>query len=153
PQDDDTRLHRARVALALGRFAEAREEAQSAAAGLRKSERKGELWRAEALLARALAQTGQIEAAEQARARARATFEEIRMKTPESYRGGLPTDPDAALLALGAQAPSPAAESPARAPAVARLRRLIALNKRLNSELRLPRLLELVLDAVVEFTD
>src|SRR6185503_12349069 len=34
-----------------------------------------------------------------------------------------------------------------------RLRRLLRINKRLNSELRLPRLLELVMDTVVELTD
>src|SRR5262249_46755822 len=34
-----------------------------------------------------------------------------------------------------------------------RLRRVLALNKRLNSELRLSRLLDLVLDAVIELTD
>ena len=37
--------------------------------------------------------------------------------------------------------------------AEARLRRLLRINKRLNSELRLPRLLEMILDTVIELTD
>ena len=34
-----------------------------------------------------------------------------------------------------------------------RLRRLLRINKRLNSELRLPRLLEMIVDTVIELTD
>src|SRR5205814_10232210 len=56
-------------------------------------------------------------------------------------------DPDAPL----ALEPAPAAGRAARAEG--RLRRLLRINKRLNSELRLGRVLETVVDTVIELTD
>jgi transcriptional regulator with GAF, ATPase, and Fis domain len=145
PDDSDTQLLRARIALAA-RDPAAAAHAEKAAAGFAAAARKGDSWRADLVLARALAREKKLEPARAALARARRTFEEIRMKTPEIYRAGLAEDPDAQLFRDAAE--------PARSAAPdARYRRLIALNKRLNSELRVSRLLELILDAVIEFTD
>jgi transcriptional regulator with GAF, ATPase, and Fis domain/tetratricopeptide (TPR) repeat protein len=143
PDDSDTQLARARIALLNRDPATAAIAAEKAAAALAAESRIGERWRADAVLARALARTRKFAPAREALARARKTFEEIRMKTPEIYRTSMADDPDAQLFRD---------EAPRAAPD-ARYRRLIALNKRLNSELRLSRLLELILDAVIEFTD
>ena len=148
PDDSDTELVRARIALANRDPATAAIAAQKAAATFSAESRIGERWRADAVLARALARTRKFAPAREALARARNTFEEIRMKTPEIYRTSLADDPDAQLF----RDEDPAARRNDSASG-ARYRRLIALNKRLNSELRLSRLLELILDAVIEFTD
>ena len=76
------------------------------------------------------------------------------MATPEHHRAALESHPDAAWLS--ARGGRRAGRRPAGARAEAaesRLRRLLRINKRLNSELRLPRLLEMVLDTVIELTD
>jgi transcriptional regulator with GAF, ATPase, and Fis domain len=87
--------------------------------------------------------------------------------TPEAWRGRLDEDPDARRLAALVVA-RPKAERPRRsavvhtltedvaAPAVleiARLRRLLALSKRLNGEHVLERLLDDVIDAAIEMTE
>ena len=79
------------------------------------------------------------------------------MATPEHHRPGLEADPDARWLAT-LDGASPAARSEVALAARAsetesRLRRLLRINKRLNSELRLPRLLETIVDTVIELTD
>jgi len=77
------------------------------------------------------------------------------MSTPEHHRAGLGRDPDALWLA-GADGGAAAGEGALAARALAaegRLRRLLRINKRLNSELRLPRLLEMIVDTVIELTD
>jgi transcriptional regulator with GAF, ATPase, and Fis domain len=84
---------------------------------------------------------------------ARVVFEEVRMATPEHHRAALESHPDAAWLVpegMAGQGGAPGARPEA---AESRLRRLLRINKRLNSELRLPRLLEMVLDTVIELTD
>ena len=85
---------------------------------------------------------------------ARTIMEEIRMATPEHHRAGLERDPDA-LWALGPDAArsGDGAVSARALAAEGRLRRLLRINKRLNSELRLPRLLEMIVDTVIELTD
>jgi transcriptional regulator with GAF, ATPase, and Fis domain len=81
-------------------------------------------------------------------------MEEIRMATPEHHRPGLERDPDALWVMGSDAARSRDGESSARALAAeGKLRRLLRINKRLNSELRLPRLLEMIVDTVIELTD
>ncbi len=80
------------------------------------------------------------------------------MASPEHHRPGLDADPDAPWLSgPGTSSPPTGAADmavAARAAATgARLRRLLRINKRLNSELRLPRLLETIVDTVIELTD
>ena len=83
------------------------------------------------------------------------------MRTPELRREAAADDPDARrlreLLAASslpalASATAPVSSSPVPPSSGEPSRRLLALNKRLNSELRLPRLLELILDTVIELT-
>ena len=81
------------------------------------------------------------------------------MATPDVFRSGLESDPEVRWLASGGGNGS--AEGVAQEAALAaraahtegRLRRLLRINKRLNSELRLPRLLEMIVDTVIELTD
>jgi len=86
------------------------------------------------------------------------------MSTPIDHRPGLERDPEAQLLAAAAELAGLDGEAGAglvggrharaRADrADGRLRRLLRINKRLNSELRLPRLLELIMDTVIELTE
>jgi transcriptional regulator with GAF, ATPase, and Fis domain len=83
---------------------------------------------------------------------ARRLYEEVRMATPEHHRGALAEDPETAWLSPGAAQGEGGLAARAQA-AEGRLRRLLRINKRLNSELRLPRLLEMILDTVIELTD
>ncbi len=113
--------------------------------------RRPNAWRLAALAAAVAARAGR--SAADMLDLARRTFEEVRMATPEHHRATLAEDPDTLWLSPGG---GPAAEGSlaARAQAAeARLRRLLRINKRLNSELRLPRLLEMILDTVIELTD
>jgi transcriptional regulator with GAF, ATPase, and Fis domain len=72
-------------------------------------------------------------------------YEEILMRTPELRRAALREDPDVRRLhALNAALATPTADPSAQ--------RLLEINKRLNSELDLGRLLELILDTVLELT-
>ena len=106
------------------------------------------------LAARLARRAGAANKLTDARRFARTVMEEIRMATPEHHRAGLERDPDA-LWALGAD-DAPGADGAVSARALAaegRLRRLLRINKRLNSELRLPRLLEMIVDTVIELTD
>jgi serine/threonine-protein kinase PknK len=148
---------RARVALADAR---AREddggvlgELDRLAAAARASERRPVAWRLGALAARLAERAGGAAAAVKRRDFARNCFEEVRMATPEHHRAGLAQDPDAAWL-MGSAATGGDAALAARALAAeGQLRRLLRINKRLNSEQRLPRLLELIVDTVIELTD
>ncbi len=84
--------------------------------------------------------------------RAEHRFEEIRMNTPPQFRAGLAAGLDAPRRRGDAEANlAPALERATRADA--RLRRLLRINKRLNSDLRLARVLETVIDTVIELTD
>ena len=82
-------------------------------------------------------------------------FEEVKMNTPTQYRSGLDRDPEAPSARLAsADARTATALLVERATRVeGRLRRLQRINKRLNSDLRLPRVLEAVIDTAIEMTD
>jgi len=115
--------------------------------------RRPTAWRLAALAGRLAARAGAAGEARAAFDLGRTIFEEVRMATPEHHRAALESHPDAAWLApegVAGQGGTPGARAEA---AESRLRRLLRINKRLNSELRLPRLLEMVLDTVIELTD
>ncbi|HEY4392973.1 MAG TPA: sigma 54-interacting transcriptional regulator [Polyangia bacterium] len=115
--------------------------------------RRPAAWRLAALAGRLAARAGASADARRAVDFARTVFEEVRMATPEHHRASLESDPEALWL-RGDGAAGPGGDLGARAQAAeARLRRLLRINKRLNSELRLPRLLEMILDTVIELTD
>lgn len=85
---------------------------------------------------------------------ARRLFAEVKMKTPAKYWPGLESHEDAQALGLQAAASKSAAERVERAALLeGRLRRLLRINKRLNSDLRLSRVLETIIDTVIELTD
>ncbi len=164
PRADDAEIAQAKARLALAGAAgdetptalatRADTLARAAAArGLRPI-----AWRLALMSARLADRSGARELARRAQSLARTTFEEIRMATPEHHRPGLDADPDASWLStLGASAtPTGAADlalATRAAETEARLRRLLRINKRLNSELRLPRLLETIIDTVIELLD
>jgi len=111
-------------------------------------------WRLAALAARLGARGAAPERAREALDLARVIFQEVRMATPEHHRAALETDPDTAWLrAEGAGTPGGEPLAARAMAAESRLRRLLRINKRLNSELRLPRLLEMIVDTVIELTD
>ena len=111
-------------------------------------------WRLAALAARLGARGAAPDRAREALDLARVIFEEVRMATPEHHRAALETDPDTAWLrAEGAGTPGGEPLAARAMAAESRLRRLLRINKRLNSELRLPRLLEMIVDTVIELTD
>jgi len=76
-------------------------------------------------------------------------WEKIRMRSPELRRPAVDEDPDATKL----RALLGVARAPVAAVGSSRWRRLSAINKRLNSELRLDRLLEIILDTLLDLTD
>jgi transcriptional regulator with GAF, ATPase, and Fis domain len=95
--------------------------------------------------------------------RARHTWEAIVSQTPDIYHERMATDGDArsladqwqALLEQSTTGGGDYGSSPGRSAVDYDrhwIRRLLAINKRLNSELRLPRLMELILDTVIELT-
>jgi len=85
---------------------------------------------------------------------ARACFGEVKMKTPAKYWHGLESDEDARVIALrGDDGKSTAGLVERAAVLEGRLRRLLRINKRLNSDLRLSRVLETIIDTVIELTD
>ena len=116
--------------------------------------RRPAAWRLAVLAGRLAARAGATSEARAAFEFARTVWKEVRMATPEHHRVALESDPDA--LWLGPEGAEQSGGGPIAARAQAaegRLRRLLRINKRLNSELRLPRLLEMVLDTVIELTD
>ena len=161
----DVRLGRARLLLAApaldvdAAVRVARTVAEDAAQAVREG-RRPRAWRAYLTAARLFHRAGQSPDAASALASARAVFEEIRMATPTEHHSGLEQDRDArflmdlARLGAGNSAdPASTARAARSARVEDRLRRLLRINKRLNSELRLPRLLELIMDTVVELTE
>ncbi len=116
-------------------------------------------WRAALVASRLWGKDGDRARVAEAFTFATRIFEEVRMATPEAFRSGLESDPEVRWLASGGAGGS--AEGVAQEAALAaraahtegRLRRLLRINKRLNSELRLPRLLEMIVDTVIELTD
>ena len=122
-----------------------------------------DLWRAAAAMGRVLRLKKRPHAARRALKRAIQTWEELVKRTPEAYHETMKRDPDASELlsswremieessgtgdSVTGEGAMPAPEE------VRRVKHLLAINKRLNSELRLPRLLELIMDTVIELTD
>ena len=163
PSAEDVEVAQASVRLALAGGGDpspislaARAEALARAAAARGL--RPVAWRLALGSARLLDRAGAREPAARAQAFARTTFQEIRMATPDHHRPGLDADPDAGWLAtLGASSTPTGGGDPALAARAAetesRLRRLLRINKRLNSELRLPRLLETIIDTVIELCD
>ena len=159
---DDPDLARARAILALAAGdagaggeppAALAERLDRLAHEARARARRPTAWRLAALAGRLATRAGSAAQARAAFDFAGTIFEEVRMATPEHHRAALESHPDAAWLNPEGVA-GPGGASGARAEAAeSRLRRLLRINKRLNSELRLPRLLEMILDTVIELTD
>ena len=116
--------------------------------------RKPAAWKAAHLASRLLARAGEGRASDE-RGRAMKIFEEIKMNAPSQHRMGLDRDPDAPSSNHGVHDPQNATavlvERTSRAES--RLRRLQRINKRLNSDLRLARVLEAIIDTAIEMTD
>ncbi len=158
-------LTRARLALDAGDDEGVGGEVDELARHCARLERQGagrELWRAATVLGRCLSASGRTVEARAALGRAVETWEEIMAHTPDVYREQMAArDPDArslssqwsALMDAAGQGRPPAGDAGSPdAVDDARLRRLLTINKRLNSEHRLPYLLELILDTVIELS-
>jgi transcriptional regulator with GAF, ATPase, and Fis domain/tetratricopeptide (TPR) repeat protein len=172
----DSRLTRARVLLAhpgplpsletaLRLATDLEADAESAA----REGRRPRAWRGRLTAARLFHRAGRTAEGISSVAAARKLFEEVRMSTPVDHQAGLENDPDGRFLVDLARLSGPPRETGlADQPGEAtrreargirasrsedRLRRLLRINKRLNSELRLPRLLELIMDTVIELTE
>jgi transcriptional regulator with GAF, ATPase, and Fis domain len=147
-----------RVALAID-AAPADEDCAALAAESARAAREGRRdsrFRAEVALLRVAVRSGDLERARLHLVEADNTWKEILMRTPELRTAALAEDPDARRLRDLAAAASgvPRGPAPSGAPQLHEeaARRLLNINKRLNSELRLPRLLELILDTTIELT-
>src|SRR6185503_19425277 len=114
--------------------------------------RRPRAWRLAALAGRVAERGGDSASARTGYELARSIFEEVHMSTPERHRAGLSSDPDVVWLS-GTESAADGSVATRALAAEARLRRLLRINKRLNSELRLPRLLEMIVDTVIELTD
>ena len=116
--------------------------------------RKPAAWRAAQLAAHLFSRIGDARASQE-QARAAHIFEEVKMNTPTQYRFGLDHDPEAPSLSMASgDARTATAILVERATrAEERLRRIQRINKRLNSDLRLARVLEAVIDTAIEMTD
>ncbi|HEX2659618.1 MAG TPA: sigma 54-interacting transcriptional regulator, partial [Polyangia bacterium] len=159
PADPELRMCRAEVTLATtlgdadGMVALARSLQDDAGQAVAEG-RRPRAWRTGLLAARLLDRAGQPADARRAFNDAHRWFEEVRMSTPIDHRPGLQQAPEARFFGAGFANPTVDAAAHARATRnEGRLRRLLRINKRLNSELRLPRLLELILDTVIELTE
>jgi transcriptional regulator with GAF, ATPase, and Fis domain/Tfp pilus assembly protein PilF len=154
--DELIALTGARLTLDAGRRPgrEAIAALESAATHAEQRGRLDHAFRARLTLARAHIRAGTLDAAMHALDSAQSHWKEILMRTPELRRGAAAEDPDARRLReLSSAVATPAPSAPApRAAEPGPFRRLLAINKRLNSELRLSRLLELILDTVIELT-
>ena len=153
---DRTLLCRGRVALARAGGADRTLGDELAALATRAvaEDRRDRAWRAGWLAAALADQAGDGGAA---RARARAAhgvWSALVADTPVAFRAGLATDPDAvALLRLAAPPPTSSDRAPPAAEVEAlRLRRLLALSRRLHAEPSLERLLDEVIDTAIELT-
>jgi transcriptional regulator with GAF, ATPase, and Fis domain/tetratricopeptide (TPR) repeat protein len=110
-------------------------------------------WRTASLAAQLLARAGDPRK-DVEKESARMSFEEVKMKTPAKYLPGLEADGEAKVLALRPDDGKDASALAQRATLLdGRLRRLLRINKRLNSDLRLSRVLETIIDTVIELTD
>ena len=158
PMAEATALARARVALEdpgtscveAGVLAQALADLANAAKALG---RLPMAWRAASLAARLCARAGDSRKDELTEF-AQRTFKEVKMRTPAKYWPGLEADGEAKVLALHPGDDQAASALVERAALLeGRLRRLLRINKRLNSDLRLSRVLETIIDTVIELTD
>jgi transcriptional regulator with GAF, ATPase, and Fis domain/tetratricopeptide (TPR) repeat protein len=110
-------------------------------------------WRLASLASRLFARSGDSRQ-HQVLEIARVCFEEVKMKTPAKYWPGLASDSEANVIELRPSDNRSSAGSIEGAGILeGRLRRLLRINKRLNSDLRLSRVLETIIDTVIELTD
>jgi transcriptional regulator with GAF, ATPase, and Fis domain/tetratricopeptide (TPR) repeat protein len=110
-------------------------------------------WRAASMAARLFARVHDARQ-DTVRRLAQRILEEVKMKAPAKYWPGLEDDPDAkSLLPSTGDGQRAAAGGEHAALLESRLRRLLRINKRLNSDLRLSRVLETIIDTVIELTD
>jgi transcriptional regulator with GAF, ATPase, and Fis domain/Tfp pilus assembly protein PilF len=120
-----------------------------------------DLWRAATVLGGWLVSGGREAAARGVLGRAKKSWEEILNDTPEVYHERMGEDPDARSLAADWQSLLEAPEGPAASQGAISsvlydrrwVKRVLAINKRLNSEQRLPFLLELIMDTAIELTE
>ncbi len=157
---DDPELARARALLLLAEGGAGGDASAALAAQLdrlarqaRARSRRPAAWRLAALAGQLWGRAGAAAEARVAFEFGRTVFEEVRMATPEHHRAAVESHPDTAWLSPEGRAGQGGAPGARAEAAESRLRRLLRINKRLNSELRLPRLLEMVLDTVIELTD
>ena len=151
---DDALVCRARAALvdeatSNAELAQVVCEVQTCSERLQRMGAWGKLWRLYSLLAQLERRANRGDCAA-ALTRARQTFAVVNAKTPELYRHGLSLDPDAATLAEQTVVEHSRQARQDTALDSRRLRHLVSINKRLNSDLDLPRLLEVVIDSVIE---
>ena len=153
---------RVRAALTAGRLAllgeapiaESSARIEHLAGEIGDGEPREVLWRLEVVGARLCERRGELESARAAAGRAAVIIERRRQHVPEAHRSRWEDDHDRRELAALRQ--RLVAEPAAPAPAVdqsAAWRRLLDINKRLNSELRLGRLLDEIIDTIVSLTD
>ena len=113
------------------------------------------------LAARLFEKSGDVASGESCVALAARMQEEIKLNTPIENQKAIESDPDAAWLARWRSQGAGQSNNNAALLEIAekmslaqsRLRRFVRLSKRINSELRLPRLLETVLDTIIELTE
>ena len=158
PRDESLACARARIALsdpastgaetvALGEVLAAR------AAEAQKLGRLPMAWRLASLAGQLFARSGDARE-HQSLNLARDCFREVKMKTPAKYWPGLESDDEAKVIEMHAGDSRSAAGLVERSAILeGRLRRLLRINKRLNSDLRLSRVLETIIDTVIELTD
>ena len=160
PMAEALALARARVVLcdSIGSGTEECALAEMLARGADAARTLGRLpvaWRMFSLAARLFARAGDARKDVQMEL-ARKCFEEVKMKTPAKYWPGLERESEAKVLALHPSAGDGRGSSlliERAAVLEGRLRRLLRINKRLNSDLRLSRVLETIIDTVIELTD
>jgi transcriptional regulator with GAF, ATPase, and Fis domain/tetratricopeptide (TPR) repeat protein len=110
-------------------------------------------WRLASLASQLFARSGDSRQS-QALDVARTCFQEVKMKTPAKYWPGIESDSEAKVIDLHSGDSESMAGLVERAAVLeGRLRRLLRINKRLNSDLRLSRVLETIIDTVIELTD
>jgi transcriptional regulator with GAF, ATPase, and Fis domain len=156
-------LARARLVLAGGTDGDLPADLEAARGAFGAAALAETAWRAELLAARIAQRADDETAARRHTEAAVALAEAQRARLPEAYRAQRERDPDAVelarlerSLAAGSRSSDTVRVAGRGGPSegdAPQLRRLLEINKRLNQELRLPILLELVLDAVLELTD
>ncbi len=158
---DRVALSRARVELALGGDPDGAAGPLDVARGRARSAGRIDLaWRADVVAARLAAARGGVELAAKLARSARHAFDELLADAPEARRHGLRSDPDAQFLSAletelrvgSLDSPPGRARDRADVDSERQLRRLLLLSRRLNSELRLEPLLDLVIDTAIELT-